>query len=87
VGSSEITWSVFPIGVGVPFILLVLLNGLCQRLRPGTGLAPGELILVVTMGLVASGIPIFVAGYILAVISKPYYAATPENEWRSFVQP
>ena len=87
VGSSEITWSVFPIGVGVPFILLVLANALCKRLRPGLELAPAELALIVIMALVASGIPIFVAGYILAVISKPHYAATAENEWSSFVQP
>ncbi|MBM3281014.1 MAG: hypothetical protein FJY95_23500 [Candidatus Handelsmanbacteria bacterium] len=39
------------------------------------------------MGLVASGIPIFVAGYLLAVISKPYYGATPENEWAEYLHP
>ncbi|MEW6750400.1 MAG: DUF6785 family protein [Candidatus Latescibacterota bacterium] len=42
---------------------------------------------ILVMGLVASGIPIFVVGYVVAVISKPYYGATPENEWASFVQP
>ena len=40
VGSSEITWSVFPIGVGVPFVLLVLVNALLKRLCPSRALAP-----------------------------------------------
>jgi hypothetical protein len=87
VGSSEITWSFFPIGVGVPFVALVFLSALLRRLRPGWGLAPAELVTILVMGLVASGIPIFVAGYLLAIISKPYYGATPENEWAEYLQP
>ena len=87
VGSSEITWSVFPIGVGVPFILLIFVNALLRRLDHPRPFTSAELIVVLSMGLVASGIPIFVAGYILAVISKPYYGATPENEWSSYIQP
>jgi len=87
VGSSEITWSVFPIGVGVPFILLIFANALLRRLDRSRALTPAELVVIVSMGLVASGIPIFVAGYILAVISKPYYGATPENEWAAYIQP
>jgi hypothetical protein len=87
VGSSEISWSFFPIGVGVPFIGLVLINAGLRRLSPGRALQPPELITIVMMGLVASGIPIFVAGYIIAVISKPYYGATPENDWEVLVQP
>ena len=87
VGSSEITWSVFPIGVGVPFILLIFINALFKRFTRTWALSPAELVVIVIMGLVASGIPIFVAGYILAVISKPYYGATPENEWAAYIQP
>ena len=33
VGSSEITWSHFPVGVGVPFLLVVLANALVSRWR------------------------------------------------------
>jgi hypothetical protein len=87
VGSSEITWSVFPVGVGVPFVFLIFANALVKRLRNSWGLTPSDLVTVVAMGLVCSGIPVFVVGYVLAVISKPYYGATPENEWASFVQP
>ena len=87
VGSSEITWSFFPIGVGVPFILVVFGNVLVKRLRRDWALRPAELITIAVMGLVASGIPIFMVGLLLAIPSKPYYGATPENEWASFVQP
>ena len=34
VGSSEITWSFFPIGVGVPLILVVLGNAAVRWVRP-----------------------------------------------------
>jgi len=87
VGSSEITWSFFPIGVGVPFILVVLGNALVRRLHEAWCLHQNELITAVLMGLVASGIPIFLVGMLLAIPSKPYYGATPENEWASYVQP
>lgn len=87
VGSSEITWSFFPIGVGVPFIVVILINAVLRRLWPALALTGPELITAVIMGLVASGIPIFVAGYLIAVISKPYYGATLENEWGTLVQP
>ena len=87
VGSSEITWSYFPIGVGVPFLLIVIFNALLRRLAPSWRLTPAELIAVLSMGLVVSGIPIFMVGYLLAVISKPYYGATPENDWVGYVQP
>jgi len=40
VGSSEITWSFFPIGVGVPFVCLIFASALLRRVRPGWGLAP-----------------------------------------------
>jgi hypothetical protein len=35
VGSSEITWSFFPIGVGVPFIVVVFVNAGLRRYVPG----------------------------------------------------
>ena len=87
VGSSEITWSFFPIGVGAPFVLLVFVNALVKRFRPERALRPAELITILVMGLVVSGMPIFMVGIILAIISKPYYGATPENEWALYIQP
>lgn len=87
VGSSEITWSYFPVGVGVPFILLIFANALLKRLRPACCLKPAELISIVVMALAASGMPIFVVGYIFAIISKPYYGSLPENKWSTYIQP
>ena len=87
VGSSEITWSFFPIGVGLPFALLVLANGAVRRLSSSPGLAPAEFATIVTMGLVATGIPIFIVGLLLAIPTKPYYGATPENQWADYIQP
>ena len=66
VGSSEMTWSYFPIAVGAPLFFLVLGNALFKRALSAT-----ELITIIIMGLVASGMPIFMIGLILSIISKP----------------
>ena len=82
VGSSEMTWSYFPIAVGAPLFILVLGNALLKR-----ALSAAELITITIMGLVASGMPIFIVGLILSIISKPYYGALPTNEWAIYVHP
>jgi hypothetical protein len=87
VGSSEVTWSFFPISVGLPFSLLVLGNGLVRWRWPRRSLRAPEFVTIVTMGLVATGIPIFIVGLLLAIPSKPYYGATVENEWAHYIQP
>ena len=87
VGSTEITWSFFPIGVGLPFVLLVGGNALAKRLHRPLALRGPEMVTVVIMGLVASGIPIFMVGLLLSIPSKPYYGATPENGWDADIQP
>ena len=87
VGSTEITWSFFPIGVGLPFVLIILGNAGIRARWPDRGLTPSELRVIVVMGLVASGIPIFMVGLLLAIPTKPYYGATPENDWEGLVQP
>ena len=86
VGAAEITWSYFPVAVGTPFILLVLSNALFRHLI-GRALRPAELLTVLAMGLVAASIPLWIVGYLLAILSAPYYAATPENDWANFVHP
>ncbi len=87
VGSSEITWSYFPIGVGGPFFLLILVNALVKRWYSAWALMPAELITVLLMGLAASGIPVFIVGYIISIIANPYYGALPQNQWVEYVQP
>ena len=87
VHSSEITWSYFPTGAGVSFLLLVFVNALFKQLRVFRPLSPAELVTILIMGLVASGMPIFIAGYLLAIISEPYYGASDENEWATYILP
>jgi hypothetical protein len=87
VGTSEITWSFFPIAVGLPFVLLLLFNSAIRHMRPQWSLRAGEFATILTMGLVTSGIPIFTAGLLLAIPTKPYYGATQENEWADYIQP
>ena len=73
VGSTEITWSFFPIGVGLPFILVVFANAGLKRIRRTAALRPAEMMNVVVMGLVGSGIPVFIVGLLLSIPTKPYY--------------
>ncbi len=87
VGSTEPTWSFFPSIVGFPFVLLCLGNALLRRLAPRFALRQGELLVVLVMGLVVTGIPVFILGTLIALIASPYYAATPENGWAGYIQP
>lgn len=86
-GSSEPTWSYFPWCVGFPFVVLVFVNALLRHFGWRDALQPAELLTVLTMGLVVSGIPIFILSWGLAIISSPYYHATPENRWVEDVHP
>ena len=81
------TWSFFPIGVGIPYMLLIFANALGNRLWGRWVLSPAELIVILIMGLVVTGMPTFIVGSWLAIISAPYYAATPENNWAMYIHP
>ena len=87
VRSSEITWSYFPTSAGFCFVVILLANTLVRRWREDWALRPGELATIVVMGLVATGIPTFIVGTLLAIISSPYYGATPENDWAGNIHP
>ncbi len=87
VRSSEITWSYFPTSVGFCFIVLFLLNALWKRIHSASALQPAEWAVIVVMGLAATGIPTFISGTLLAIISSPYYGATPENDWEGNIHP
>ena len=87
VRSSEITWSYFPTSAGFCFVVILLANALVRRWRKQWTLQPGELATIVIMGLAATGIPTFIVGTLLAIISSPYYGATPENDWAGNIHP
>ncbi len=86
-GSSEITWSFFPIAVGFFFVCLIALNALLKAFNPAWALRPAEIITVVVMGLVTTGIPIFMMGFVLSIPTTPYYFASAENQWATHVLP
>ncbi|MDE0963961.1 MAG: hypothetical protein OSB73_12580, partial [Candidatus Latescibacteria bacterium] len=86
-GSSEITWSFFPIAVGFSFCCLILLNILLKTINPGWAIRPAEMITVVVMGLVTTGIPIFMMGFVMSIPTTPYYVASAENQWGTYVLP
>ncbi len=71
VHSSELTWSYFPTSVGFCFIILILFNIAFRKIFPGNELQPRELVLILVMGLAATGIPTFIAGTTLAILSNP----------------
>ena len=50
-------------------------------------LQPAELVTVAVMGLVVTGIPIFMVGFLLAIPTKAHYDASPENQWGEYVLP
>ena len=87
VGSTEPTWSYFPVAVGCPFVVLVLVNALLRYKYKSLALAPAELVIILIMGLVVTGIPVFIVGTWIALIASPYYGATPENDWVGYIQP
>jgi hypothetical protein len=86
-GSSEITWSFFPISVGFPFFCLILANAVLKSVRPNWVLRPAEVITVAVMGLVVTGIPIFMVGFVLSIPTAPEYFASPENQWDQYILP
>ena len=79
--------SFFPTGVGFPLICMVLGNALVKAINRDWALRPAEMITVVVMGLVVIGIPIFIVGYVLSIPTTPYYFASPENQWGTYVLP
>ena len=86
-GTSEISWSFFPISVGFFFVCLIIFNGLLKSIKTGWSLNPSEIITVLIMGLVTTGIPIFMMGFILSIPTTPHYFASAENQWDTYVLP
>lgn len=83
--SSLLAHDYLPLGTIFPFIVLVtVINVALKRIRRRFALSPPELLVVFVMGLVGSTIASNTTGYLLAIISAPYYFASPENQWASY---
>lgn len=85
--SSLLASDYMPLGALFPFFLVVaVLNVLLKRLDPGYALHPSELVVVFIMALVGSSIPTYgLSGYLISVISAPYFFASPENQWAKYL--
>jgi len=86
-GFSNFSWSYLPEGGAVPFLVLLLLNGLVGRLWPRRALSARELLVILAMGLVANSTSLFLAYFWLAAIVSPHYFASPENRWQDDLIP
>ena len=83
VGGTYLAGNHLPIAiVFVMLVFVVSVNVLLKRLKPGTELQGGELLIIWGMMLVASGIPSSgLMRYLVPLAVSPHYFATAENEW------
>jgi hypothetical protein len=76
-------------GAMMLFLLLVgLLNPLLKVIHRPLALRSGELIVVYVMMIIASAIPTWgLVTNLFHILTRPFYYATPENNWVDLVQP
>ncbi|MBQ36930.1 MAG: hypothetical protein CME04_11115 [Gemmatimonadaceae bacterium] len=76
-------------GAMMLFLVLVgLLNPLLKLTYPPLALRSGELIVVYVMMIIASAIPTWgLVTNLFHILTRPFYYATPENNWVDLVQP
>ena len=76
-------------GAMMVFLLLVgLLNPCVKVVYPPAALRSGELIVVYVMMIIASAIPTWgLVTNLFHILTRPFYYATPENNWVDLIQP
>jgi len=85
--TTSLLEGMMPLGIFLPFIVLVFaLNPLARLLSGRTIFSGRELIFIFAVGFLSASIG-EVTGRMIAVISSPNYFATSENQWGEFVQP
>ena len=86
--SSELTWSHMPVITVFPFfVVVVAVNVVLKALRRRWALRPAELVVIFGMALVSAGTPLFLVGFMLALMGSPYYCASAENRWAELLHP
>ncbi|MFP4055314.1 MAG: DUF6785 family protein [Candidatus Brocadiia bacterium] len=86
--SSEVTWSYMPVVAVVPFLVVVAgVNVVLKALDRRWALRPAELVVIFAMALASAGTPLFLVGFLLALMASPYYCASPENRWAELLHP
>ena len=85
-GGSNISRSHFPLAFLLPYFLLCILNTFAHRFLPSRALTRPELLVVLGTGLIAISVPYDgLTGQLIGVIAGPYYFATPENRWGTYL--
>ena len=80
--------SYFPIGAFFIILLLVLVNVVLAKLRPGYKFTTEELLVIWCMMIVIEAIPYSgLVRYLFPALVAPAYFATPENEWQTLFGP
>jgi hypothetical protein len=85
--TTSLLEGMMPLGIFLPFLLLVFfLNPLAQLLSGRALFSGRELLFIFATGFLSASIG-EVTGRLIAVISSPNYFASTENQWQEFVQP
>ena len=89
VKSSRLNLSVLQITLLAVFVVLVsIVNPILKTAGRRFAFSQGELLVIIAIGMVGSTVPTSgVTGFLIGVISTPYYFATPENQWAEFFHP
>ena len=70
----------------VLLFMTFVVNTILRRAKPGWELAPGELLVVWVMLVVASGMPSMGFGqFLYPCLVAPIYFASPENDWENIL--
>jgi hypothetical protein len=86
IAATQLGGTQFPISALFMLLLLVGLNIPLRRVRPAAAFAPGEILTVWTMVLVASGIPSSgMMRTFIPNIAAPLYFSNAQNEWEQKV--
>jgi hypothetical protein len=85
--TTSLLEGMMPLGVFLPFLVLIFCLNPLTRLLSGRALFSGrELLFIFATGFLSASIG-EVTGRLIAVISSPNYFASTENQWQEFVQP
>jgi hypothetical protein len=80
VRSSRADHAHLPVAMLIPFVTLIVVNGWLGK--KGRGLSASELLTVCCMSMVAACMQgEWLSGYLLGMITAPYYFASAENRW------
>ena len=83
---SNISRSHFPVALFYPFLILCICNLLANHRRSTYALTRSELLVVMASGLVGISVSYDgTSGHLIGVIAAPYYFASTENGWTTYL--